>query len=114
MSANGFIELKDKQSLEKFIEDSRAHPSILFKHSNTCGISSLAYREMSKVQHPVGLITVQKARQLSDELEQRYGLPHESPQVLIVRGGELLWDASHSRVRAATVEEALASVISKQ
>ena len=110
MPGSGFVELKDKESLAEFIADSRAHPAILFKHSNSCGISSLALKEMSKLPHPVGLITVQKFRELSDEVERRYALTHETPQVLIVRGEELLWDASHSRVRAYAVEEALSSV----
>jgi len=114
MSANGFIELRDNDSLEKFIADSHAIPAILFKHSNSCGISSFAYREMSKLEKAVGLITVQKSRELSDELERRYALPHETPQVLIVRGEELLWEASHSRVRAIAVEEAFQAVSSRQ
>ena len=114
MASNSFIELKDKQSLDEFIEKSRAHPSILFKHSNTCGISAIAYREMSKVQRPIGLITVQKSRDLSNKLEEHYALEHETPQVLIVRGDELLWNASHSRVRANAVEEALEAVSDKQ
>ncbi len=109
MSSTGFVELKDSQSLEKFIHDSQAHPTIIFKHSNSCGISALAHKEMSKLQQPIGLIVVQKSRALSDELERRYALPHETPQVLIVRGDELLWDASHSRIRANTVEEAFAA-----
>lgn len=114
MSGNGFIELKDNESLERFIADSHASPAILFKHSNSCGISSFAYREMSQLQQLVGLITVQKSRELSDELERRYSLPHETPQVLIVRGEQLLWETSHSRVRAVAVAEALKAVSSKQ
>jgi monothiol bacilliredoxin len=114
MSANGFIELRDKESLERFIADSHAIPAILFKHSNSCGISSFAFREMSNVQQTVGLITVQNSRELSNELERRYALPHETPQVLIVRGEELLWEASHSRVRAIAVEEAFREISGKR
>ena len=57
----------------------------------------------------MGLITVQRARRLSDEIEQRWQVAHESPQVLVIRGGQVVWDASHSRVKAEEVAAAVAA-----
>jgi bacillithiol system protein YtxJ len=109
-----FVELDTKQQLDEFLAGRNGAPAILFKHSNTCGISSQAYREMARVDQPVGIITVQKARDVSDEIERRFAVAHETPQALIVRSDELLWNASHSSVRAQAVEEALTKVSSKQ
>lgn len=107
MSSKGFVELHDVESLNRFLERSREAPVVLFKHSNTCGISAQAYREMAKLSEPVGMITVQRSRALSAEVERRFGVEHETPQVLIVRGNDIVWNASHSWVRAQTVEAAL-------
>ena len=107
MSSNGFVELKDAESLEKFIQDSHARPSILFKHSNTCGVSARAYREMAKVEKTIGIVTVQDARSLSNQIENRFALPHETPQVLILRHGNLAWSASHFRITAEAVNRAV-------
>ena len=83
--------------------------AVLFKHSNTCGVSARAYAEMSKLREPVGLITVQKARAVSDEIEKRWNVDHQSPQVLIIHDGKAVWDASHFHVKAQQVESALES-----
>ncbi len=62
---------------------------------------------MTKLEQPIGIVTVQKARAVSDEIEKRMGVAHETPQVLIFHKGEVVWTASHGRVRAAAVEAAL-------
>src|SRR5947207_15298472 len=110
---NGFVEIDIQERLEQFLAESSS-AAVLFKHSNACGVSSRAYREMAKLQVPVGLITVQKARVVSDEIEKRWNVAHETPQVLIIRDGKLLWDASHFRIKADAVEAALQQVSSEQ
>jgi bacillithiol system protein YtxJ len=105
--ANGFVDLSDVDSLDRFLAQSNGSPAIIFKHSNTCGISARAHAEMSRIQHPVGLVTVQRARGVSNEIEARTGIAHETPQVFIIRDSEVLWSASHGRIKAEAVEAAL-------
>jgi bacillithiol system protein YtxJ len=104
-----FIEIGNVASLDEFLAGSNGAAAVLFKHSNTCGVSSRAYAEMSKMHHPVGLVTVQQARAVSDEIEKRWQVAHETPQVLIIRDGKVVWDASHFSVKSAGVEAALVS-----
>ena len=104
-----FIEIGSVAALDEFLARANGSPAVLFKHSNTCGVSARAYAEMSKLREPVGLITVQKAHAVSDEIEKRWNVDHESPQVLIIRDGKAVWDASHSQVKAQQVESALES-----
>jgi bacillithiol system protein YtxJ len=104
---NGFIELRDIASLDSFLAQSNGDAAIIFKHSDSCGISARAYTQMSELERPVGLVTVQTARAVSDELEKRTGLAHETPQVMIVHNGKVVWTASHGQVKAAAVETAL-------
>jgi bacillithiol system protein YtxJ len=111
---NGFIELSDVASLDNFLARSNGDPVIILKHSDSCGISARAYTQMSGLEHPVGLVTVQTARAVSDELEQRMGLAHETPQVMIVSDGKVAWTASHGQVKTAAVEAALEEVGSRQ
>ena len=106
MIENGFMELNDTQRLEEHLDQAGEQPVILFKHSDTCGISARAFREMAKLEKPVALVTVQKARALSNEIESRFALPHETPQVLVVRAGKLAWSASHFRITADAVTQA--------
>src|SRR6266852_4696353 len=106
MMNNGFIELRDVAALDNFLAESNGDPAIIFKHSDSCGISARAYTQMSGLERPVGLVTVQTARAVSDELEKRMGLAHETPQVMIVHNGQVAWTASHGYIKAAAVEVA--------
>jgi bacillithiol system protein YtxJ len=89
------------------VERSHDAPVILFKHSTTCPISSAAYQQMSRVAEEVSLVVVQKARDVSKEIEARTGIQHESPQTIVLRNGEAVWSASHYDITAGAVEEAV-------
>src|SRR6266550_8777656 len=104
---NGFVELPDTDSLDRFLAQSNGSPAIIFKHSNTCGVSARARAEMSRIESPVGMVTVQTARAVSNEIEARTGVEHETPQVFIIRDGKVLWAASHGQIRAEAVAAAL-------
>lgn len=103
------MEIEDVESLDRFISGAGESLVIVFKHSNTCGISTRVYRELAQVTRPVGLVVVQQARDVSDEIERRFGIQHETPQALIVRGDRVLWSASHYGVKAQAIEEALSA-----
>lgn len=104
-----FFKIDDQAALENLITDSQRKPIIIFKHSNACSISSRAYREMEKVQAPVNILEVQSAREVSRELANLTGVRHETPQVIILRDGKAVWNASHFDVQAGAVTEAVES-----
>ena len=103
---NHFVTVSDIETLEGLSARSNEAPVVIFKHSTTCGISSFAYGEMARVQGVVALVEVQSAPEVSREIEVRTGIEHESPQVIILRNGKAVWHASHSRIKAAAVEQA--------
>jgi len=88
-----------------------AGPVLLFKHSLTCGASAYALEEVTNLAGrstlPIAIIPVQTARAVSDEIERRFGVRHESPQVLLVEGGTVKWHTSHSGVTAARILDAV-------
>jgi len=108
--ANGFVELPDTESLDRFLAQSNGSPALVFKHSNLCGISARAHAEMSRIDLPIGLIIVQQARDVSNEIETRTGVVHETPQVFIIRGRQVLWTASHGQIKAEAIEAALLAI----
>jgi bacillithiol system protein YtxJ len=108
--SNGFVELPDTDSLDRFLGESNGSPAIVFKHSNSCGMSARAHGQMSKIERPIGLVIVQTARALSDEIAARTGVEHETPQVFILRDREVLWTASHGEIEAEAVEAALLEI----
>lgn len=105
---NKFLRIDDRPALDNLLSDSKLKPVILFKHSNACPISARAYREMEKLDG-VNLLEIQAAPEISRDVEKLTGVRHESPQVILLRDGKAIWDASHFDVNAATVSQALES-----
>jgi bacillithiol system protein YtxJ len=64
---------------------------------------------MEQFDGDVNLLVVQSAREVSRELANLTGVRHETPQVIILRDGKAVWDASHFDVSAAAVADAVAS-----
>jgi bacillithiol system protein YtxJ len=106
---NKFFRIDNRATLDSLLTDSRERPVIVFKHSNACGISARAYREMEKIDGPVNIVEVQTARDISREFAMLTGVRHETPQVIVLRDGKAVWNASHFEVTASDVTKAVDS-----
>jgi bacillithiol system protein YtxJ len=104
---NHFVRITDTKTFEEIADRSKEQPVVIFKHSLTCPISAGAYEQMAGIEGEVALIEVQRARELSTEIEKRLGVAHESPQVIILRNGQVVWNASHFKITAAAVTAAV-------
>jgi bacillithiol system protein YtxJ len=87
---------------------------VVYKHSPTCGLCDIAIAEVeafvaASPDTPVWMVDVLSQRPLSQGLEAMTGIQHESPQILVFRHGQPVWNGSHRRVTRARIEEALAS-----
>jgi bacillithiol system protein YtxJ len=106
--------LHDLDALEAAISESRDRPVLLFKHSRTCGISCEAFDELhahldrgTRLGATYKVITVQSHRHVSDEAATRLGIRHETPQAILLRDGKPVWKASHFRITAEALSQAL-------
>jgi bacillithiol system protein YtxJ len=99
--------------LHRLIVESESRPVLLFKHSYTCGVSMEALDELvahlndSSTGAQYAVVTVQTHRAVSNAVAQKLGVRHETPQALLIRDGRVVWSASHFRVTAAAVEDAI-------
>lgn len=104
---NHFIRIADTKSFEEMADRSKERAVVIFKHSLTCPISAGAYEQMAEFEGAVVLIEVQRARELSTEIENRLGVAHESPQVIVLLQRQVVWNASHFEITAAAVAQAV-------
>lgn len=94
------------QALDHIIERSREQTVLLFKHSTRCSISieveEKEVRRFIETFEPegivVGLILVIENREVSLACANKLRVQHESPQVIILRDGKLIWNASHRSI----------------
>jgi bacillithiol system protein YtxJ len=90
-----------------------AEPSaLLLKHGRSCPISAAARDEIDAFvgRHPdapVYALEVTEHRALSDDVAQRLGIAHASPQAILLRAGEPVWRAERFDVTADAIERAL-------
>jgi bacillithiol system protein YtxJ len=109
-----FIELREEQDLEPLLERSQTEPVVIFKHSTQCSRSAAGQAELETFmeKHPgvlCGIVMVIEDRGLSETIEERFGIVHESPQAIVVARGMPVWHGSHSRVTANALENAIAA-----
>lgn len=86
--------------------------TIVFKDSLSCDLSQWAAHQMSKLvaQHEeitLYRVDVRAQRQLSQDIEAYFGVRHESPQLLIVEDGKVIWHASHRALSAERVRDVI-------
>ncbi|MAJ36403.1 MAG: bacillithiol system redox-active protein YtxJ [Flavobacteriaceae bacterium] len=107
-------ELEHSNDLHKeYIELSYEQPQVLFKHSHKCGTSTWVLREFKQMLDSVDcsfdfeLINVFDKRSLSNELARVLQIPHQSPQVLVLKNGKVVDHASHGDILQLNVTHLL-------
>lgn len=108
------VPVHEIDELDRLLSESETRPVMFFKHSHTCGISAEALDELlahldqdRAASARYALVTVQTHRDVSNAVARKLGVRHETPQALLVRDGQVVWAASHFRVTAAAMLEAI-------
>lgn len=101
----GFQRITDKDSLNDLLDDD----AIIFKHSERCGISQSRRNAladwMNDHSEDIHTVEVRQQRGLSDRIEDVTGVKHESPQIFVIRDGEVTWHASHMSIEPERLSE---------
>lgn len=118
-SEHAFAPLDTLEQLESLVEASHVRPVVIFKHSPTCGTSAQAFDELDSFLQgddrvDVHLVDVLSNRPLAQAIARRFGVRHESPQVLVMTDGRVRWNGSHWRVTAAALRSALADAATRR
>ena len=106
-----WIKLEREEQLEEILSSSK--PSVIFKHSTRCHISSMALAEFKRTwggsseKVTAYLLDLIAFRSLSDEVALRTGVVHQSPQAILFKNGKVLYTASHHSIHADEIEAKL-------
>jgi bacillithiol system protein YtxJ len=94
--------LTNAAQIEEIKALSNTKPVLIFKHSTRCSVSSMSLDRLIRnwktadedkvLPYFLDLIA---NRPLSDQIEKEFNIPHESPQVIIIRDGKSVYDSSH-------------------
>jgi bacillithiol system protein YtxJ len=102
-----FKSIGDRATLDELFAESFEKPVAIFKHSNSCGISSHVMEMVDELGRDVHFVVVQDDRELSNEIATRTGHTHQSPQVFVIRDGKPIYHATHYGIDPETLEKAM-------
>lgn len=94
--------LTSAEQLSEIDEISKNTPVLIFKHSTRCSISSASLHRLERhwdeskgdVIRPYFLDLIAH-RDISNAVAERYGVMHQSPQVLLIQEGKCIYNNSH-------------------
>lgn len=104
-----WIELTTEEQLELIRSHSRQQSQVIFKHSTRCSTSSLAKTRLEREEAPDGVdfyyLDLIRYRHISNKIAEDFSVYHESPQVLLIRNGECIYDESHLGIHMDNLKE---------
>ena len=105
-----WIKLDNESQLSDITKNSYTKPQLIFKHSSRCSVSAVA---LSRLQNHLPeapeidyyFLDLIAYRSLSNKIAEQFSVYHESPQVLLIRNGECVYDESHLGISADDIVE---------
>jgi bacillithiol system protein YtxJ len=98
-------ELTDLGQLNEIIAISNEKPVAIFKHSTRCSVSRMALKQFENEFNSSDKVTpyfldLIANRDISNEIANRFGVTHQSPQLILIKGGKAIYNVSHSDIDA--------------
>jgi bacillithiol system protein YtxJ len=104
-----WIELKREEQLNVIKEQSKLKPQIIFKHSTRCSISAMAKGRLERSAAPDNadfyFLDLIAHRSISNKVSSEFSVFHESPQILLIKNGECIYDESHGSISMDEIKE---------
>jgi bacillithiol system protein YtxJ len=98
-------ELTDLGQLNEIIAISNEKPVAIFKHSTRCSVSRMALKQFENEFNSSDKVTpyfldLIAHRDISNEIATRFGVTHQSPQLILIKEGKAVYNVSHSDIDA--------------
>lgn len=103
--------LENIEELDAIEKESFEKPVAIFKHSTTCGISRMAWNlfqknyNISNDQMSLYYLDLLALRDISNEIALRFGVQHQSPQLIVIKDGRAIFNTSHESIDAKELEQ---------
>ncbi len=102
-------ELTDLGQLNDIITLSSEKPVAIFKHSTRCSVSRMALKQFENEFDLSDKVTAYfldliAHRDVSNEIANRFGVQHQSPQLILIKEGKAVYNVSHSDIDAIALK----------
>lgn len=98
-------ELTDLGQLNEINDESHSKLVLIFKHSTRCIVSKTVLKRFENEFNLDEKITpyfldLLNNRDISNEIASRFGVIHQSPQLILIQGGKAIYNASHDNIES--------------
>lgn len=99
--------LTERKQLDEIVAESSEKAVIIFKHSTRCGVSRMVLKGFEKeyaidFEHAKPyFLDLLDYRDISNEIAERFGVVHQSPQLLVIKNGICIFHESHGSINAS-------------
>ena len=96
--------LESEKDLETAVQKSFQSKVLIFKHSTRCFISKTVLKSFEKQietldkNYTFYFLDLLENRALSNEIETRFDVVHQSPQLIVLENGKATHNASHQSI----------------
>lgn len=95
--------LNKMEQLEEIVAESDENPVVIFKHSTRCIISRTVlknFEEAFDLEDKVKpyFLDLLEFRPISNEIASLLNVTHQSPQLIVVKNGKAVYNASHDNI----------------
>lgn len=112
VSPNGkinWIPLEQLEQLDEIVAASAVKPVFIFKHSTRCSISRFALKQFENEFDTTNnvdayFLDLLEHRDISNEIASRFGVYHQSPQLILIKAGKAVYDVSHDSIDAVALK----------
>lgn len=110
VSKVGWRQLTDLGQLNEILVESADKPVIIFKHSTRCSVSRMVLKQFENEFNLHEKITpyfldLLEHRDISNEIASRFGVFHQSPQLIVIKDGNAVFNDSHGSIDAGKLEQ---------
>jgi bacillithiol system protein YtxJ len=104
--------LTNINQLDEIAALSAETPVAIFKHSTRCGVSRMVLRQFENEFRPDTKVTpyfldLLAYRDVSNAISEKFNVMHQSPQLLLIKDGKSVYDASHGDISPAELSRNL-------
>ncbi len=102
--------LESMEDLDNAEQISHEKTVVLFKHSTRCSISRFVLKQFENTydipadKMAIYFLDLIEYRPISNEIANRFGVTHQSPQMIVLREGKAIYDSSHENIDATVLE----------
>lgn len=97
--------LTESNQLDEIAKESEKMPVVIFKHSTRCGISRMVLNNFERnydlpkdKQVKLYMLDLIANRNISNQVAEKFGVRHESPQMIILKDQKVVHHASHQGI----------------